>query len=119
MSCLKCEKGQTSFSYSGADNCDSSIFVRGQKLLDVPHANYANYPSLEVVRCSDCDAVWLADYYFPDHPPLMLGGLVLSDVEVYAILEINAENLAVLKRNALICAQFFEYYEKALKKEEK
>ena len=114
MSCLKCEKGQASFSYSGADNCDSSAFVRGHKLMEAPDANYPNYPSFEVVKCSDCGVVWLADYYFPDRPPLMLNGMILSHAEASAILEINLVNLAILRKNSLISRSLIDHYEKVL-----
>ncbi|MFA5946822.1 MAG: hypothetical protein WC813_02245 [Patescibacteria group bacterium] len=57
-----------------------------------------SYPRLEIRDCPDCGAVWLMDYFWADHPPLILGGKVLKTPEecaaaIQQVLGIMHENL--------------------------
>jgi hypothetical protein len=100
MSCPSCTENKTDFYYSGADIFGEEVRIPGVHcgLCHAPEYPNMSYPRLEIRKCPDCGAVWLMDYFWADHPPLILGGKVLHEPKVIAaavseILGIMDENL--------------------------
>lgn len=100
MSCPFCLEHRPDFYYSGADIFGDDVKVPGEHvgLCYAPEYPNMSYPRLEIRKCPDCGALWLMDYFWADHPPLILGGKVLKTDEerraaIHQVLSIMAENL--------------------------
>lgn len=74
MPCPLCTHKQTEYHYSGADNSfnDPNLPKEAKILVE-----QKPYPIFEIRECEACGTPWFIDYFFADHPPLVVFGTAL------------------------------------------
>jgi hypothetical protein len=100
MSCPLCKENRLDYSYSGADILGDDTKIPGTSCAMCYDAEYPKntYAKSEIRVCRDCGAVWFMEYFYTDHPPLMISGKVLKEPKDIAgaineILDTMRENL--------------------------
>ena len=75
--CPYCRDKEVGYSYAGAWP-PASDFDTAKTILLTYDTTYPNmrFEAFELLKC-DCGKLWLTDYYFPDHPPVMVNATAL------------------------------------------